>query len=196
MSTTYTKSLSTDFSGVLNSSQLHSQIKGNTLISSANLIGINTSNDIVNIVFDTNLSVGDETMLDNIISNYNPDLSKPKKQFFTISGQSVKDKTNSYVLSRTFNYEGSDNIGIINYIEIIAKKDVQVNNYNLRIINSSTGDILAEKIGLTNNNFQVIDLGDVSNIPLEKTILELQVKKSDNSSKEIKIESIIVYYGN
>ena len=66
-----TKSLSTDFSGSLNTSQLEKEINWDNSISN-NCISVINFLDVVQIYFDNTLSSSEETALDTIISNHVP----------------------------------------------------------------------------------------------------------------------------
>ena len=69
MTTTYTKSLSTDFSGDLKPNQLHVKIKKDPSITT-DLVGVNVEDDVVSIVFEEALSGPEETALNTLISSY------------------------------------------------------------------------------------------------------------------------------
>ena len=76
MSTVYTKSLASDFSGNLDTSQFHLEIQDDVTITT-NLTGITTFGDDVRIKFDSALSGAELTQLDVLIAAHTPD-TEPK----------------------------------------------------------------------------------------------------------------------
>lgn len=79
--TTYTYSITSDFGGNLNPSQLVSQITNNITITTS-LSHINTDSDVVHIVFDSTLSPPELSELNSLISSY-AYLESPKLVFET-----------------------------------------------------------------------------------------------------------------
>lgn len=197
MTTTYNYSLSSDFGGNLKSQQLHEEIGAESGIT-PNIIAVNTDGDLVDIVFDSSLSGGEETTLNGLVASHIPDTSKPRKQFFSITPKKdVITPKNSWVLSTYFQYPGSDKVGLIDYIDVICSMNPGVNSYDVRIINKKTGEVIAEKTNMTNIVAETQDLGTISNVPTDKSTLELQIKKIDgNNSKKVEVEQVIIYYGN
>jgi len=140
---------------------------------------------------------GQQTELDNLVANHTPDTSKARIQNFVIFPKRNSIKTTKYTLAHAFEYLGSDAIGVIDYIDLMAYIDSTSNTYDVRVVNSETGDILVEKTNLNNSSLEVIDLGTIVNIPTTTTTLELQLKRNESSgNKTIELEQLIVYYGN
>lgn len=140
---------------------------------------------------------GQQTELDDLVTNHTPDTSKARIQNFVIFPKRNSIKTTKYTLAHAFEYLGSDAIGVIDYIDLMAYVDSTSNTYDVRIVNSENGQILVENTDLSNNSLEVIDLGTISNIPTAKTTLELQVKRNGSSgNKTIELEQLIIYYGN
>lgn len=75
---TYTKSLSSDFGGSLNSRQLHNAIDDNVNITT-NILRIDTDGDDVDIIFDGSLSGLESSTLDSLVSAHNPVTSGDRK---------------------------------------------------------------------------------------------------------------------
>lgn len=71
MTTTYTKSLSGDFSNGLKAGQFHSEVYSDVEIS-PNLIQVIETGDVIEIIFDNALDVGEQTTLDVLITNHVP----------------------------------------------------------------------------------------------------------------------------
>ena len=76
MATTYNYSVITNFSGSININQLQLEIENDGTIVT-NLSHINRADDSVDIVFDAALSTGEETALNNLVSNHVPSTVDP-----------------------------------------------------------------------------------------------------------------------
>lgn len=196
MSTTYTKSLSTDFGGSLSTSQLHAEIEADTNITTI-LESIDLDGDVVEITFAAALSAGEETALDNLIASHIKDTSKPKTNFYTVNPRLDFVHTTSYKSTGAFKFPGSTAAGIIDYIEIISHMDEACTSYSIRVYDLTNGAILAEATGLDNTSAKIQDLGVISNIPSDPAVLEVQLKRVGGSNSDsIYLDSVLVYYDN
>ena len=89
MATKYTYSLSGDFTSGLNSAQFHQEIVNDTTITTT-LDGVNTQNDIVDVVFDSALSVPIETdQLDALVVAHVPETPNIVPDFYIEPNTSV-----------------------------------------------------------------------------------------------------------
>lgn len=157
---------------------------------------INNHEGIVEISFATTVSSENQTTISTVISNHVPDINDFANSFTVYPKHPTLSSANYFVVS-TFRYRGSNKVGIINKIEVIAYKDTGITSYDIRILDKSTGSVIASKTGNTNENYEILDLGNISNIPPESTLCEVQVKRNGgNSSRYINISEIVVYYGN
>jgi hypothetical protein len=188
----YIKSKTTDFSGILKESQFHQEILDSSISSS--LVGVHTRDDEIQIEFSSELTSGEQTTLDNLISSHVPNITVLKSNFFTITPK-TNTKSSSYSVISTFIYPGSKYVGPIDYIEVIAKIESKGLSYDVRIVNQETGIVLAEKTDIGNEEFGSTDMGTILNIPEEESILELQIKRK-GSNKKIFIDTVIIYYDN
>ncbi len=196
MTTTYTRSLASDFGGSFKHSQFHREIVDEAGITPI-LDGINVSGDVIDIIFDSSLSVGEQTTLDTLISNHVPSTNKEKVIFFSFVPPSRNTNLSVYHRIATFKYNGSDNIGPIDYIEILGCSDADVTSYDVRVVNALTMDTIAEKTGISNTVSTITDLGTISNIPTDESIFEVYVKKVGGSeTSNVHIEEITVYHNN
>lgn len=194
--TTYTKSLSSDFGGNINEGQLHREIA--LAIPGTVLIGINRSDDVVDIIFEDVLSGGDETILNTTISNHIPQTGTRKVSFFRYTPKTTK--TNSTVYQRIggpFKYNGSLEMGPINQVEVISNMDSGMTSYSVRLYDATNETIIAEITGQTNTLEELINLGTISNIPEEEAIFEIHVKRVGGTTSTFAyVEDVIVYYNN
>lgn len=195
MATTYIKSLSSDFGGNLNPSLLLDEINDNTNIS---LTCINITNiaDNVNIVFESSLDSGEQTILDNIISLHSPSNNKPKVKSFVVTPDIAEFDNSIYRLISIFNYAGKDSIGDLDYIEYIGLISNENSTYDIRAYDSTNNKIIAEKTGNNNKKMQIIDLGELSNIPSESAIIEIQGRVISSNNAKLHNHQVVIYYDN
>jgi 7-cyano-7-deazaguanine synthase in queuosine biosynthesis len=192
--TTYTYSLSADFPSGLGSLQLQKAISSSAI--SQTISHINTNDDVVEIIFFGSLSGDDVTALNGLISAHVPVKSKAKFYVITPIRNTITVK-NAWTLAAYFKYGGSSIIGTINYFEISSYMEGTITSYDARVVNKSTGEVLAAKTGMTNVSSAIYDMGTVSNVPTTETTLELQIKKNAGANGDyVTIDSLIIYYDN
>lgn len=194
------KSMDDDFSGNFKVSQFHDELSANVVtsnISGANFQYIATNANDIEIVFGNSLTVTETTALNGLVSSHIPDNSKPKKNFFPVAPTRTNINSTSYQKCVAFKYAGSENIGTLDYVEIIAYKDSSITSYDVRIYDKSNGNIIAEKTGNTNDVSEIIDLGTISNVPTGASVFECQVRKTGgNNKKYVVIDEIMIYHNN
>lgn len=196
MSTTYTKSLSTDFGGSIKLKQLHKEIEDDGTIV-PNIIGITMTGDVVDITFDSALSGSEETSLNSLIAAHTPNNSKPKETFYTETAQIDSTRAPNYTKVIRFIYPGSDSCGIIDYVEVLSRMNSGITSYDIRLVDKTNNTIMAEVIGLTNTTDSANDLGTISNIPTNKAVLEIHIKVNGaNGNSFVYIDNAVIYHDN
>lgn len=192
----YTYSLSANFPNGLDPYQLHQEVKMNAVIKK-NIIGVETLDDQVIIIFDDEICPKELMQLNALIIAHVPDTSKPKENYYTVYPRNDSVRTSSYKAIGSFKYGGSNSVGTIDYIETISNIDLGVTSYSVRIYDKTNNQILAEKTGMTNVVEEVQDLGEISNVPVETSVLEIQLKRTGGTEYDYAyIDSVIVYHGN
>jgi len=194
---TYSKSVTSNFSGnAPELRKLHDEINGENGITPG-IIGITMTDDNVDVIFDATLSAGEQTTLDGLLSSHNNSPIKGRDNFHVVNPRINTIKSTSYSRVVAFKYDGADKIGTIDYIDIISYKHSNITSYSARIYDKTNNNIIAEKTGMTNDVEEIHDLGTISNVPTDKAILELQMKKvGGNNNNKIYIESLNIYHGN
>jgi hypothetical protein len=194
--TRYTKSLATDFGGNINESQLHREIT--LAIPGTALIGVNRSEDIIELIFADTLSGGDETILGTTISNHVPMTGTRKSRFFTYTPKTTKTNSTNYQrLGGPFKYNGSIEMGQINQVEVISKMDTGMTSYSVRLYDATNETVIAETTGRTNLREEIVNLGTISNVPEDEAIFEIHIKRvGGTTSAYAYIEDVIIYYNN
>lgn len=194
MSSNYQRSLSSDFGGHLSPTQLQKEINQSENIDPTCIVVTSRNGDNVNIKFDEALTSQEETELDSIIASHLP--SSLNSRFFKVYPTSNKTNHSTYYTMATTTYAGSNNIGSIDQIDIVSNMDPNLTSYQIRIIDHDSGNTIASQSELTNINLERINLGSISNIPTESTLLEIQMKKTGNNNQYAHLKEIIIYHGN
>jgi hypothetical protein len=194
--TTYTKSLTTDFGGNINESQLHREIA--SAIPGTTLVGVNRTGDVIDLIFADALSGGNQTILNTTISNHVPMTGTRKSRFFTYTPKTTKTNNTIYQrLGGPFKYNGSIEMGPINQVEVISKMDTGATSYSVRLYDATNETIIAETTGKTNLTESIVDLGTISNVPEDEAILEIHIKLvGGTTSTYAYIEDVVIYYNN
>ena len=151
--------------------------------------------DDLDIIFDSTLSSGDQTTLNDIIDNHDESSIVRREKFFSVNPWIYRTKNNKYTSLASFSYGGSFHVGPINYIDIVARRTNSSITYDLRVVDTLNSNVLCEQTELDNNEFAVIDMGTISNMPNDPTILDVQVKRS-GSNKFVYLSQIVIYYDN
>ncbi len=194
----YTKSLSEDLSGSLNTGQLQKEINDASSGISVDCIAVlNVNGDNVEILFASTLGGGEETALTTIISNHVPESTMDNVSSFTYAPRTNSSNAPSYErLGGPFKYNGSDAVGVIEKIEVISYKDASPTSYSVRIYDKMHLLVLAEKTGLTNTSEAIVDLGAVANVPGDMGLLGVEVKQvgGTGNDQNVYVEQVIVYH--
>lgn len=188
----YTKSITTDFGGSINTTYLQNEIIAETSITST-LKRIDRVGDAIYIVFDTELSGAEQTLLTTVISNHN---SSVVESYSIVSNISLKDyeiKTNTYKRFGTFVYPGKNNTQNIIKICAVAFIDLNQTSFSIRI-DDKTNDLTIAENTFTNTTETLLDLGTISNVPDEQAIIEVCVKKDGVGGGKGYLDSVTFYY--
>lgn len=188
----YTYSLVNDFGGNLNSSQLHQEIADSISISQ-NILRVDTIGDVVKIVFEDALSAGEQTILSSLVSTHVAIVEDEYSKLIKLVPRDKKINNTSYSREDTFVYDGTNNIEEIKKITLVSNMDVGVSNYSVKIFDTTNVLPIIEET-FTNTVESIIDITNITNLPTEKAIFELLVKKEGgNVTKYAHIDSITIY---
>lgn len=184
-------SLSGDFPYGLDNAVLTQSINDDPGITPV-CLRIDTGGDDVYIVFDADIDgyPGEHDILDGLVAAHRP----PKPRNYTIQVSAKLDAicNSTYTTVATFKFSAS--MGGINYIEIIARGDTTT-TFALRVVDVTNVNVVATKTGLTNTEATVIDMGDISNVPVSDAVMEVQVSLTSGDAKKYAYcHSVIVYY--
>jgi hypothetical protein len=151
------------------------------------------------------LSSGDETTLENLVTAH-PDsnIASPDDEITSSSPRVdvafggdkkpyVRRKGSTYGVLAYVIFEGTTVNGTPSKIKVSTLTEKTNKSYDLRISNADTGDIIAEKTGLSNTAYTIVDLGDLSNLPSTETIFEIQSKSSDNTT-HVRLSNLLIQF--
>lgn len=177
--------------------QLQAEIDANINIEKK-LKYITRNGNVVDLTFSANLNADEINELDVvIIPNHIPDNSKNRINSLSIKIGFKPVGFESYTLISTFKYQGSNLVGLIDYIDIISHINSSSGTYDIKVVNINTMDSICEKIGLSNNSPSTQNLGIISNIPEEPEILQVYIRRVGGLEGDlIHVNEIIVYHGN
>jgi len=151
--------------------------------------------DDLDIIFDNSLSSGDQIILNDIIANHDETRLVRREKFFSVNPIDYKTKSKIYQTLSFFCYGGSFHVGAIDYIDVVSSRQNDSITYDLRVVDNNTGNIICEKTGLNNSEYEIINLGTISNIPEESSILSVEGRVV-GKSKNLLLSQVIIYYDN
>jgi len=193
--TSYNKTVSGDFNGTLDQYQLREDITSSAISETLLEIILAVNDEDVTIKFADALTSGDEDILDDLIANHTP--PAPSKHIFYRYNPSdccLKYAPTYRRIGNGFEYGGSDNIGPINYIEVVSW--CETSQFSLRVYDLTNRKVMAEITNVSNTTEGAVDVGTISEIPTQKAILEVQGKVETNDKSILQVSEVIVYHNN
>jgi len=191
----YIYSLSNNFDGQVKLDQLHQEIE-NIGITGANFIGITQTSNEIAVIYDNELNIDEQIVLDDAIANHIPDNSPPRNNFINYSPTIAKVQSTSYTKVGSIFLDNSKLE--ITYIDVVAFKGNNQASYNIRIYDTINDNVIVESTNLTNTESSIINLGNLSNIPSTSTVYEIQAKLSaltgSPASRHVTIDQVLFYY--
>lgn len=85
--------------------------------------------------------------------------------------------SSSYTVLARFIFPGTTNLGTINNIKIISRRNSDASSYSARVWNFSNATQICEATGLTNTTRAIVNLGTLSNLPSSQSIFEVQLRR-------------------
>ena len=187
----YTKSVTNDLNGNFNQNQLHDEIKNSSSFSTP-FYGINITDDVMDIIFESDLSTNEENELNALISNHTVTSQQIGSKVVTYSLHYVEVTSASYTKILAFMYPGSKAFNITN-VEILSNLD-SGNSYDIRVRDVTNNKDIALLSNLNNSSSNAFDMGTINNLPENKSIFEIQSRVSGNNNRKVNFDSLIIYY--
>ena len=191
MAASYTKSLASDFGNSITPHQLHQEIEDSSITSQ--ILHVTILGDSVDIVFDSSLSAGDQTTLDALVAAHTVSSQAVYSNIVKFTPRSPDVKQSSYKREDTLIYEGKSTFKNIVKISAVSYMNEGVTSYTIKVYDKTHNQTVAEST-FTNTTEDVVDLTPIQNVPTEKSVLELLVKKTGgNNKKRAYVDSVTMY---
>jgi hypothetical protein len=137
-----------------------------------------TATSEVNIVFATPLTAEEKTELDGIVATFTPDWDIPGSQIMQFAVTTQECTSTSFVeLGCTVFPLGNIYPTNIKFIGKVSEGSPQP-YYQIRVRDMTTNGILASG-EFTNTDTQIVDLGAISNVPMDQTIVVIEALVED-----------------
>jgi hypothetical protein len=104
----------------------------------------------------------------------------------------VKRTSTSYGTVAYMLFNGTIGDGVPQSIKVLAWSKSATKTFDIRMVRRDTGDVIGEITGNSNDDIQSLDLGTLSNLPTNPTILEIQSKVQTGG--EARIASISIKF--
>lgn len=146
---------------------------------------VRISGDTVSIAFDSSLTSEEITQLNSVISTHDGTHDNTRNNFFILHptssiipiSNSTTSAVNNWTTIVTFEYGGKILLGDLTRVQCLSKiSNGASSTYDIRLINHDNFEQLAETTGHNNTDYVNIDLGTISNTPIDATMLEIQIK--------------------
>lgn len=193
---TITKSITSDFGGNFNSTNLKQEIENNQTIGTT-LERIDRTDDTISIVFASEPPSGEQTELNtNVIPNHTHTTNPIYTNVLNLVTRNEEINTSNYKRCCSFIYEGSGKLNNLVKINAIGYMDSSnVTSYSIIVEDKTNGNVIAET-SFTNTEESDIEITPLSNIPTSKARIEVSAKRnSSKNNKKAYVESVTFYFG-
>lgn len=144
--------------------------------------------DCVSFTFSTELSDNDKVELNNI-TQLLVDVSKPRIKSITVYPKTDNTNSTTYTLIGRTSYKKFTSGQTLDYIDVMAKMDVNAINYSIKIVRSNVDIVIFSS---NNTEYEMKDMGNLLDINTD-AILEIYAKV-DNSEGSVYIDQLQLYY--
>ncbi len=182
MPTTYTKSLSSDFGGNLQTTQLQKEINSDGAISHTCIAVLSRGTD-VQLIFDTALDGAEQTALNAVVAAHTPATAVGANTAVIAIEENDVSNINYQVL-RSFEFAG-ESFSDVTHFKVVAQMGAGGTSYDIRIYDITNNYEIC-KNNFTNETMSVCDLGSLSNIPSGSAIFEIQCRVVGVTEVDIK----------
>lgn len=160
-------------------------------IASASQTAITYNESCITITFNNALSKNDGGVLYNIVSSHDttPTIGQYQLSYSTNRSDIT---TSTYKQVFTITFPGARFITGITHIKISSFMDASGTSYTVRLFDVTNGTVIADGT-FTNTEHIINDLENISNIPENGAVLELQCKVTGTTHATIR--SLTIYYG-
>lgn len=183
------KTISTSFPRGLNMSQLTRDI---TAVFDNTFIGIlgYHSRDRVKLVFNSFLDVSQITAVTTLIAAHVPTFEPPRTQHVNLPIRPIQI-LNTYTLISRFQFVPSGNT--LDYVDLLSCTNMATGRYQFKVVRADTKVTIGESDIFANTTPQVCSISAFVGMPTEYSILEIYVRRIDNTST-INIDQISFWH--
>lgn len=181
-------SLISNFNGKLDNYQLHEKIAENNLLKNK-FLGVCTNNDVVSILFDSDVDEESVSNINNIVDSYTySEYSEINSQVY-IPLEKNNVKYDSYEVIGYYIYLGSNRQTPIKEIKVCSYSSTD-QDYSIMILDKTHGVQMAEET-FNNRELGINTIKNITDIPTQESIIEVLVKTSNK--KYVYINSVVFY---
>jgi hypothetical protein len=193
----YKYNISETFNGQFDTQQFDDWIRTNSTIEPL-FLGVSTINDIISVYFSRELTQGEIEILETLIANYQYNPVETYEEPFKHIIKCGRTSSSSWTSVGAFIYSGTGASGFcgnLHQINGTSRVLGSTNNYQWRILDADNNKVIGTTTVCNNTTRQIIPLGDLSNIPSGKTIMNVQaIRIGGSDANEIDVESIEILY--
>ena len=169
----------------------------NTKISQKINVPINTvnsnGNSKVNVDFNDELSNSERIKLHKVLLSWDTESTNIYEKIIPVYLNGNGINTSSYLRYGVYGYSGTNLTLSFKKISIVAYMDNTVTDYSVRIFNMTNSNIIAEAT-FTNTTEQILDMGSLSNIPSNPSILEIHLKRNGGNNNSKAYATQVIFY--
>lgn len=156
-------------------------------------VDVLTITDTIN--FEGNVNVADDgngrATVDILGAEHGNEGNNTTISFGDHQGPRLLESSSVYVVRAYIIYRGSNNIGIINKIKALAWVKDGAKPGDIKIYDVTNGNTIVEFTGIANELPAIIDLGTLSNMPVDEAVFEVHLR---NIPGEIYFASLLLNF--
>lgn len=133
---------------------------------------------------------GTPSATNEFVTNTDPRLVAAAKPAYVSILTDMNDS--SYIqVGPIFRFPGTNNVDGPSAIHIVGKKDSNPTSYDVKIVDLTNTQIIAEITGVTNTAFAIVDLGTISNVSATEAQWRLEARRN-GSPGSVQIEGLTI----
>ena len=110
------------------------------------------------------------------------------------SGQNYLKLDQSIYMGVSLPFRGTALLGTPTAIKVIVRAKDIGKYCDVRIINKDNADVIAEKLNIANNDFEIVDMGSLSSLPTGEVKMAVQGRKASTDGTDAHLQALIVAF--
>jgi hypothetical protein len=143
------------------------------------------------VVFAAELSPADFSTLTTVISNHNGNVPPTPTSRVILATRTNIYKSNVWDRAIAFHYDSDINKSIT-AIEAYSCMVNGITSYDIRVYNATANEVIVEAT-FTNTEYQTVNLGTISNMPLTHSDIDVLVRVNGGLGKNVYVDTITFY---